>query len=231
MIRFRHKIMLEACKKDAKRMEADPHIWEYHQWVQEKTRLLHKRIVDMLQVAEKEEWTALRFIMEHERELMEYYDRRGQYGWDTLSYGDLVIRHGQYYEMDKEEEEQFRMQVQNDKFKPTAMGSKMATKAFRKQMDIYLEAHGGDDGIMAPCGCVLTREWTAQGREMDESPKEEEGHGECQGGLGGHGGGKGSGKKDPDWDSPAEGIKAGKGEGKEPEGEEQVWQGGWKRFW
>ena len=84
-------------------MEAEPLIWEYHQRVQEKTGLLHDRVLDILQVALAEEWTVQRFIMSQEREFMEYCDRRGQYGWDTLNYGDLVIRHAQYYEMDEEE--------------------------------------------------------------------------------------------------------------------------------
>ena len=168
---------------------------------------------------------------------MEYHDRRGQYRWDTLSYTDLVIRHSQYYEMDKEEEERFRMQAQNAKFKITPMGLKSATKAFRKQLDTYLEAHGGDDGIMAPCGCMLTKGWMVQEREIDESTKEEErfggqdghvGHGggpgygelEGQGVHGEYEGGKDYGTKDPDWDSPAEGIKAGMEYGKDTGKEE-----------
>ena len=63
---LRSKIVLEACKKDAKRMEVIQHIWEYHQRMQEKTGLLHDRIGDMLQIAEKEEWNEWKFIMEHE---------------------------------------------------------------------------------------------------------------------------------------------------------------------
>ncbi len=81
MVRLRHKIILEECKKNAwsLRMEAEPHIWEYHQRVQEKTGLLHDRILDILQVASAEDWTAQRFITQQERELMDC-DRRGQYG-------------------------------------------------------------------------------------------------------------------------------------------------------
>jgi hypothetical protein len=170
---------------------------------------------------------------------MEYCDRRGQYGWDTLSYGDLVRRHAEYYKMDMEREKGFYSKVLSGEIKPMGMGSKRAPSAFKMKMDVYLDEHGEEDGIMAPCGCMLTKKWTAQGREMDESPKEEGGlggHGAAPVGRGGrpgrgesegkgvqgkHGGGKASGTKSPDWDSPAEGTKAGKEDGKKYGKEEE----------
>ena len=105
-------------------------------------------------------------------------------------------------------------------------------------MDIYLDEHGEEHGIMAPCGCMLTQPWMAQGRETDATTKEEEG----LGGRGGapmgrgqyprrggwsrgakesHGGGL-FGLKNPDWDSPAEGIRAGKEKDEKNPEEEQV---------
>ena len=181
MVRLRRKIVVEECKKNAWRMEAEPLIWEYHQRVQEKTGLLHDRVLDILQVALAEEWTAQRFIMSQEREFMEYCDRRGQYGWDTLNYGDLVIRHAQYYEMDEEESEDPKTEMRNGQFQPKAMGSKHRPGAFRTDMDIYLDKHGEKHGIMAPCGCMLTQPGMAQGSEMGREPttttKEEAGLG------------------------------------------------------
>ena len=163
---------------------------------------------DMLQIAEKEEWNAWKFIIQHERVLMEYYDRRGQYEWGTLDYADLVKRHGQYYEMGKEEEGIFKMQAQDFKVTITAMGSKTATGDFRKQMDMYMEEHCEGDWIMAPCGCMVKKGWPTQERETDESPKEDVKLG-GQGGVGGQGGRTGYGGID------GQGGLGGHGRGKE----------------
>ena len=91
---------------------------------------------------------------------------------------------------------------------------------------------------MAPCGCMLTQPWMAQGRETVTTTKEEEGLGGrgrapmgrgqyprrggwSRGAKESHGGGL-FGLKNPDWDSPAEGIRAGKEKDEKNREEEQV---------
>ncbi len=148
-------------------------------------------------------------------------------------------RHTEYYAMGEEEEEGIPMQPQSGKFKPMAMGSRIAPSVFRMKMDFYLDKHGEEEGIMAPCGCMLTRPWMAQGCETDESPKAEGGlggHGaapvgrggrpgrggpESQGVQGKYGEGMPSGMKRPDWGRPAEGNKAGKEYDEEEEDQDE----------
>ena len=98
---------------------------------QEKTGELHDWIGDMLQIAEKERWSTWQFITLHDKVLLEYHDRRGQYGWETYDQEEMKERHHQYYELDEKEEEVLKMEGQDFKVKITAMGSKTATVDFK----------------------------------------------------------------------------------------------------
>ena len=204
---IRKDIAQQHMEEDEEQMHENPKCWWYHKQVKEALYKLHERLGMLVQEADQGLMDVEHFTLAYDYIMLNFARRQGKFVWERYERERVFGEHAQYYAYESGAEVTMTHDGRMGYRVEITMGEEprdyVKEKVDGTSTSMEYEAQG--NGKAETTGSLVSKL-----KEMDKGANEEMMNQLKETGME-----EDEHKKTPDWDSPAEGIKAGKEAGEQ----------------